>query len=723
MLRFVLLLTLFCAFSCSKESPPTAPAGKKNCALCDMFDAFQDQSDGGTASDSPSSPSPNSTSSASSPVSSSSGGVFIPDTALRTFIEKELNKNPGETITQAEMNTLKYHFGDGSGLGIKDLRGLETAKELRRLHLDSNQISDLTPLANLDLIHLSLSDNQISDLTPLANLDNLRHITLNSNDVSDLSPLTMLPSLKKLHVRNNPLSEASVNEYIPALESRGVEVKFSVSYSSDSLNDEVFIPDAALRRYIEKELKKFPGETITQGDMYQLRYLSRGSGLGIRDLRGLEAAKNLEVLWITRNKIFDLTPLANLPKLLALEAASIEVSDFTPLANLTRLEVLNISSNEVSDLTPLANLTQLEKLYASNNKISDLTPLANLLKLEHLYIDHNEVSDLTPLANLNLQFIDFDYNNVSDLSPLTTLSVLFGFHARNNPLSEASINEYIPLFAGKWISFSSSHLFTDTEDSFTIDLVFLDDFPEWEQEIWRNVVKRWESAIPSGLPDYEFSNVWFGECGGHSIEIPAGEQIDDLRIYMTKFSRSHSDEQEGTVLAGYGAPYLLRSSSLPIMGCIGIKEPYPFIPSLIALHEIGHVLGLGTIWDEGGMLRDLGGDAHFAGPQAIAAFDQDCFGDKYEGTKVPTEPDGAHWRNSIIPLEVMSPLIENERISAITLGALSDMGYSVDRSAADPYTVGVSISLSGRSIAGKPVANAVPFCSLEGLPAPVYVDD
>ena len=47
---------------------------------------------------------------------------------------------------------------------------------------------------------------------------------------------------------------------------------------------------------------------------------------------------------------------------------------------------------------------------------------------------------------------------------------------------------------------------------------------------------------------------------------------------------------------------------------------------------------------------------------------------------------------------------------------LSDLGYSVDLSVADPYVL-------PPPTAAKPVADAVPFCSLEGLPAPVYVDD
>ena len=155
MLRFILPLALFCVFSCSKEQPPTAPAGKKNCDFCDLFDTFRDQSDGDTASDS--------SSASSSSDSSPSDVVFIPDTALRTAVEQVLEKSPGETITQADMNTLES-LG-AIGLRIKDLRGLETAENLTSLSIGDNAISDLTPLQNLtSLERLQAANNAISDL-------------------------------------------------------------------------------------------------------------------------------------------------------------------------------------------------------------------------------------------------------------------------------------------------------------------------------------------------------------------------------------------------------------------------------------------------------------------------------------------------------------------------------------------------------------------------------
>ena len=203
MLRFVLLLALFCALSCSKDQRPTAPAGKSNCALCDMLGdgthqapdgsgghtaPEDDEADEHTTPDSSSVSSPDS-SSVSSPDSSSvlssgsdsspSDGVFIPDTALKRSIEKALNKSPGETISQADMDTLQRldlrgDFDLRGHSGIENLIGLETAKNLEQLQLNFNQVSDLTPLAKLAKLRwLDLSGNQVSDLTPLAKLEQL----------------------------------------------------------------------------------------------------------------------------------------------------------------------------------------------------------------------------------------------------------------------------------------------------------------------------------------------------------------------------------------------------------------------------------------------------------------------------------------------------------------------------------------------------------------------
>ncbi len=235
------------------------------------------------------------------------------------------------------------------------------------------------------------------------------------------------------------------------------------------------------------------------------------------------------------------------------------------------------------------------------------------------------------------------------------------------------------------------------------------------------------------LPDVDFSTDWVVECGDHSIDIPASEHIDDLRVYITKFDGVEDSSMLGVL--GYAAPLILRSSAMPIIGCIGIEKSLSTLfDDLwdVGRHEMGHVLGIGTIWHDSGLLRDLNADTHFAGPQAIAAFEQ-AGGHDYRDAKVPTQPDGVHWRTGVLAYELMaqddpwrggsstSPerLLElrtGDALSAITLGALSDLGYTVDFSAADPY----KLPPPG---AAKPVADAIHFHPVKRLPPPVYVDD
>ena len=118
----------------------------------------------------------------------------------------------------------------------------------------------------------------------------------------------------------------------------------------------------------------------------------------------------------------------------------------------------------------------------------------------------------------------------------------------------------------------------------------------------------------------------------------------------------------------------------------------------VVLHEMGHVLGIGTIWSRLGLLRDPASeteapDTHFTGPLAIEAFDE-AGGTGYRGAKVPVENMGgpgsrnAHWRETVLRTELMTPSVRvggSSPLSAITIQSLADLGYSVDTTVADPY--------------------------------------
>ncbi|MCY4427041.1 MAG: hypothetical protein OXC05_08435, partial [Halieaceae bacterium] len=227
---------------------------------------------------------------------------------------------------------------------------------------------------------------------------------------------------------------------------------------------------------------------------------------------------------------------------------------------------------------------------------------------------------------------------------------------------------------------------------FDIELVFLDRFTEGKKRVLQYAARRWMSVITEDLPDYEFTRkVIAAGPAGPLYEIHPGERIDDLRIYVISFKYGSFEKVDGTLIAGLGSPGTLRENHLPVVGFIQLSSILSSSGRLLGtgLHEIGHALGFGTLWGPLGFRSqnppqdDPNADPHFNGPLAIAAFD-DAGGRDYTGEKVPVERDGSHWRDSVLPGELMG---RGGRLSAITVQSLADLGYGVDVTRADPYTL------------------------------------
>ena len=85
---------------------------------------------------------------------------------------------------------------------------------------------------------------------------------------------------------------------------------------------------------------------------------------------------------------------------------------------------------------------------------------------------------------------------------------------------------------------------------------------------------------------------------------------------------------------------------------------------------------------------------YFTGANGVFRFDMDG-GTSYAGTPVPVENQGGpgtadgHWRESIMGGELMTGYISfiGNPLSTITVGSLSDLGYTVSYLNSDPYTV------------------------------------
>jgi hypothetical protein len=117
----------------------------------------------------------------------------------------------------------------------------------------------------------------------------------------------------------------------------------------------------------------------------------------------------------------------------------------------------------------------------------------------------------------------------------------------------------------------------------------------------------------------------------------------------------------------------------------------------VVLHEMGHVLGIGTMWNLGRSLLTGAGTASpfFTGAAGRAGF-QAINTVTFSGTPVPVEGNSApvgtrdgHWRESVLGRELMQGYakVGGMPLSRLTVGSLQDMGYVVNLSAADPFTI------------------------------------
>jgi len=235
---------------------------------------------------------------------------------------------------------------------------------------------------------------------------------------------------------------------------------------------------------------------------------------------------------------------------------------------------------------------------------------------------------------------------------------------------------------------------------YNIELRFINSGTSSQNAAFTAAAARLQEILFSDIQDIDFSSSI--RAAGSCIEgQPAvADVVDDVRIFVSLVS---IDGPGGTL--GSAGPCVVRTATgLPILG--SMKFDTEDLTALeadgelgtVILHEMLHVLGVGTIWKSAGLLGtpsvgNPGADTHFRGPLAIAAFDA-AGGTTYTGgNKVPVENSGSegsadgHWRQAVFSNELMTPILSgtSQPLSAITVQSLADVRYRVDVSKADAY--------------------------------------
>jgi hypothetical protein len=118
----------------------------------------------------------------------------------------------------------------------------------------------------------------------------------------------------------------------------------------------------------------------------------------------------------------------------------------------------------------------------------------------------------------------------------------------------------------------------------------------------------------------------------------------------------------------------------------------------VILHEMGHVLGFGTLWNflSNALLTGAGSsDPFFNGSSTRGAFLASvAAGSTFTGTPVPVENTGgggtrdSHWREATVSNELMTGFLNQgvNPLSAFTAASFRDLGYVVNDAVSEQFT-------------------------------------
>jgi Leishmanolysin len=233
---------------------------------------------------------------------------------------------------------------------------------------------------------------------------------------------------------------------------------------------------------------------------------------------------------------------------------------------------------------------------------------------------------------------------------------------------------------------------------FTITVVFLGGLTTAQKNAFKLAANRWSKVIVGDLPDV----------------VVNGQVIDDVLIEASGVAI----DGPGGIL-GQAGPTHLRPASAGASAFIPAKGRMQFDTADLAnmqangtlndviTHEMGHVLGVGTIWTTKGLLTGASGNnPTFTGTNARKEYGT------LKGTgpaAVPVENTGgpgtknSHWRETVFRNELMTGFVAGppNPMSRLTVASLKDLGYKVDLAKAEAYSLPNLLQLAeNASLAG-----------------------
>jgi hypothetical protein len=229
---------------------------------------------------------------------------------------------------------------------------------------------------------------------------------------------------------------------------------------------------------------------------------------------------------------------------------------------------------------------------------------------------------------------------------------------------------------------------TVTNGNYNIEVRFEGGLTTAQEAAFTSAGDRWSQIISADVPD---------------VRLPNDEVVDDVLI----FARGSTLDGPSGILGQAGPRDVRAGSLIPATGRMEFDTADLARMELdgslenVIFHEMGHVIGIGTLWRDLGLLEGAGSiNPVFTGENAMREFAALIGAD--EPTPVPVANRGGpgtrdgHWREDVFANELMTGVLQPgpNPVSRVTIAAVQDMGYDVSFDPAEDFTLPSFLELS-----------------------------